>query len=522
MAESGADEERLRRLREMARERWGDDDTADVDELVAMLDSPDADERAEASWALAERASDADRSWRLPVETKLASLLEDDDRWVRRGASWALATVAEDRPQRGRSAVGNVTAGLTDDDPLVRENNVIALASVASEYPHAAEPALSRLADLARDGDGLVQRYAAETLRSLVVALDESGFPETVETTSDVADLLPGDAGVVTVTDDEDAPAVRVGDDSSESDDADETDGGLSTARPLEIEGGDAPPARIPSPPDVRASFREFDRLAELGSDPVTTAEKVRAPTARGDHVVVALRTLRPEANVAPETVETALRAWAGVSDHDHVAPVLARGNVPRPWLATEFMDGGTLASAGGFEFERALWCLHCVTKAVCHAHSRGVVHGALRPGVVGLSQTLDGWAVPKVRDWGFSDVLAEAASLPTPPGFAAPEHVAPERFGPPDHATDVYQLGALSYAVFAGRPPFVGDSREVARSVRDDDPAPVTAFASVPDAVADLLDRALTKSKPARFETAEDFQRELEVLVAEYGRDDW
>lgn len=516
MARGADDGERIRKLREAARERWDGDD--DVAAIATGLDSDDSDERAEAAWALAELAADADQSRRLPVESKLAPLLADEDRWVRRGASWALARVADARPQRGRAAVGDAISALTDDDPLVRENSVLTLAAVASEHPRAVEPALSRLADLARDDDGLARRYAAETFRRLVFELDADGFPLAIQASPEVADLVPGDAGVIEVSDEADETdgvgRVRVRDESDELGGADA--GANSGADREDPDRGGSPPDRIPSPPEIRADFREFERLADRGGGPLTEGVKARAPAEDGQHVVAALRVFRADADVAPEQVETALRAWAGVADHDHVAPILARGTTPRPWLATEFMDGGTLRDAvGAMGFDRALWSAHCVAKAVCHAHARGVVHGALRPGVVGLSQTFGAWSVPKVGDWRFGDLLSEIRSPPVPPAFAAPEHLAPERFGRSDHATDVYQLGALAYALFAGRPPFVGDSQEIARKVQTDDPEPASAFASgVPEAVDDLLGRALTKEKPARFETAEDFRRELEVVA--------
>jgi hypothetical protein len=512
MAEGTDERDRIRRLRAAARERWsGVDD--DVDALASRLDSDDPGARAEAAWELAELAADPDRSVRLPVESRLGPLLDDDDPWVRRGASWALATVADRRPERGRAAAAALTDGLTDDDPLVRENNVLALSAVATEYPRAAEPALSRLAELVREEDGLVRRYAAEALRRLVTQLDEDGFPETVEAGGAVADLLPDDAGVVAVTDDGDgADSIRV-----RSDAADDEPPARSDAR--DSPDADGPPDAVPAPSAVDADFRAFERLADLGGGPLTAAGKVRAPTAASDgrHVVATRRTLRADAEVDADRVATALRAWDRIDDHDHVAPVLARGDRPRPWVATEFMDAGTLRDAiGSIGFERALWTVHCLARAVCHAHARGVVHGALRPGAVGLSAVLGAWPAPKVGHWGLGDPLAEVVSPPVPPAFAAPEHFDPETFGRPDQATDVYQLGVLAYALFAGRPPFAGEPEEIARAATDGEPPPVGEFApAVPESVDGLLDRALAADKRARFETAEDFRREIELLAS-------
>ncbi|WP_137286228.1 protein kinase domain-containing protein [Halorussus salinisoli] len=512
--DAARDRERAERLREEARERWGREDD-DVDAAVAGLAAADSEERAEAVWTLAELAADdPDRSRRLPVESALAPLLDDDDQWVRRGASWAVATVADEDPHRAHAALSEVTAGLTDDDPLVRENSVLALADVAREYPNAAEPALSELAHLVREGDGLVRRVAAETLRNLVARLDEDGFPETIEATPDIAEILRGGAGVVAVTDESgDGRPVRIRGDSS-SDESPVGDGETDADTDQSL----GPPDRIPAVPDVEADRRDFDFLADLGDGPLTTAAKVRAPSSSegGQHVVVVLRTLRSGSGVDPARVETALRAWAGADDRAHVAPVLARGTNPRPWFATEFMDGGSLRDAiGSVGFDRAVWYAHCLATAVRHAHARGVVHGALRPGAVGLSRTFGAWSVPKVGDWSFGDLLAEMNTPPVPPAYAAPEQFAPEEFGRPDHSTDVYQLGALCYALFAGRPPFAGDTAAIARKVRHEDPAPPSAHVErVPEAVDRLVERALRTEKTARFETAEDFLRELEVVA--------
>ncbi|WP_276302224.1 protein kinase domain-containing protein [Halorussus lipolyticus] len=522
--DSPTDRERAKRLREEARERWGrTDDDDDFDTITAKLDADNPTARAEAAWSLAELASDdADRSWRLPVESTLAPLLTDDDRWVRRGASWAVANIADEYPQRARSALSEVTESLDDHDPLVRENGVLAVANVARQYPLAVEPVLGRLAEIVREDEGATRRYAAETLRRLVVRLDEDGFPETIEATPDIADLLGGELGVVEVTDD-DGPAVRIrdGTDTSDTSDTEEADDEQASDDRADAGTDDrGPPDLIPEPPEIDGERADFERLEDVVGGPLTTAVKARVPSASdgGQHVVVVVRTLRSDTGVDPSAFETGVRAWAGIDDHDYVAPVLARGTNPRPWLAVEFLDGGTLRNAlGSVGFERAVWYAHCIVTAVCHAHSRGVVHGALHPGAVGLSRVLGAWPVPKVSDWGLGDLLAEVRTPPVPPAFAAPEHLAPERFGRPDPATDVYQLGALCYALFAGRPPFVGENADIARKIRNPDraPRPPSAHADdLPEEIDDVVTRALATTKQARFETAEDLRRELEVLA--------
>lgn len=511
--------ERIDQLRETASERWGDDE---IDAVVDYLDHDDPAERARAAWALAELAADDDHVGRIPVESGLAPLLDDDARWVRRGASWALSTVADERPGRVKPAVSSLTDSLADDDPLVRENGVLTVSSVAEEYPRAAEPALSKLAELADDDEGLARRYAAETLQRLVRELEDDGYPFEIRAPADVADALPTDSNLVAVSEDNAEGSLQVEEPGAgsavlrevadEEDDSDDTD----DRRAL------GPPETIPEPLDVAADVdrRDLEPLGPGGEGPLTTIRKARIGTAGegGQHAVVAHRTLRSDRDVSPVAVESAFDDWADIDDHDHVLGVLARGKTPRPWAAVEFADAGSLADyLGDWHPVRSLWVLHRVTRAVCHAHGHGVLHGALRPGAVELSSVLGAWSVPKVADWGLGDPLGAVRTVPVPVGYAAPEHVDPERFGGPDQATDVYLLGATAYAMFAGRPPFTSERRAVAEDIVAEGPPPVSEVATgVPEGLEDLLDRALAREKSARLETVVDFRHELELLLAE------
>jgi serine/threonine-protein kinase len=110
---------------------------------------------------------------------------------------------------------------------------------------------------------------------------------------------------------------------------------------------------------------------------------------------------------------------------------------------------------------------------------------------------------------------------------FAAPEHVDSERFGSPGQSTDVYGLGALLYTLFAGRAPFSGpssgvsnaaDPHVVARRVESEAPTPPTdCDESLPDAVDAVVERAMAKRKPERYETVDDLRVALDHLVADH-----
>ncbi|WP_433631368.1 protein kinase domain-containing protein [Halomicrococcus sp. NG-SE-24] len=501
------------RLARRHREEVEIPESREVSDLVMSLSADDSARRASAAWALAEEA--ATRPGQVPV-SDLARATDDDDVWVRRGATWALAEVARSDPEAARSTVERATRLVGDDDPLVRENAVVTVASVATEHPRAAEPAIEELAALRDDDDGIVRRYTSEALRHVVDALSEStltGEPTVVSVSDErLADVLDG-ANVVQTGGGGQSTSVRV----APASEVESAESGTADSRDAddEVRGRPPDPADVVSPDPVDAEYDEFERLRRVGTDPLTVGHKARvlAPGPRA-HVVVTLRTLQESDHAA--AFARATRRWERVDDHDHVAGVLARGDGPRPWVATEFFDAGTLADHLGDGVAASLWYGHRIVAAVAHAHALGVVHGGLRPGVVGVVETLGRtWPVPKVTDWEFGRVLAEAGTKPVSPAFAAPEHVAPETFGRPDQATDVYGLGALLYGLFAGRPPFTGDPHVVVQQVESaDPPAPTESDADLPRAVDDVVARALAKRKPERYETVADLRVGLERVL--------
>ncbi|GAA0232317.1 protein kinase domain-containing protein [Haladaptatus pallidirubidus] len=208
---------------------------------------------------------------------------------------------------------------------------------------------------------------------------------------------------------------------------------------------------------------------------------------------------------------------------HDHILAVQAHGESPKPWAATEFTDGGTLADYFDADLDASQWFAHGLVRAVSHAHALGVVHGGLCPPAVRFSTSLGStWPAPKIGDWGLAVVVMDERELPgshsmgrqppISPAYAAPEHLDPGAFGTIDHSTDVYGLRTLLYGLFTGQPPFSGESHVVAGQVTTDDPpTPTERNPNLPEEVDTVLSRSLAKRKQARYETVDDLLVALE-----------
>src|SRR5271157_4674148 len=150
-------------------------------------------------------------------------------------------------------------------------------------------------------------------------------------------------------------------------------------------------------------------------------------------------------------------------------------------------------------------------------AHDAGIVHRDLKP--PNILFTADG--VPKITDFGLAKRL-ESDSNQTETGqiMGSPSYMAPEQarghtkdFGP---AADTYALGAISYEMLTGRPPFKGETPiETIRQVTDDEVVPPSRL--VPRVARDLETiclKCLHKEPQKRYASAQALADDLERFL--------
>ncbi len=145
------------------------------------------------------------------------------------------------------------------------------------------------------------------------------------------------------------------------------------------------------------------------------------------------------------------------------------------------------------------------VADALEHAHRRGIVHRDLKPSNVLIDA--DGRAM--VVDFGLAKRFDEDPGL-TDPGciVGSPHYMAPEqadgRWGAVGPQTDIHGLGALLYALLTGRPPYEGGSAiETLTRVASPEPPPPIGRHDVPEAMAAITARCLSKRPEDRFGSA-------------------
>jgi len=157
------------------------------------------------------------------------------------------------------------------------------------------------------------------------------------------------------------------------------------------------------------------------------------------------------------------------------------------------------------------------VASALAYAHSRGVVHRDIKPENILFSA---GHAI--VADFGIARAVSEGQRSITAIGIplGTPPYMSPEQaqgLENIDHRSDIYALGCMLFEMISGRPPYVGQS--VGRVIQQHLQAPIPSLrVEVPDApqaVDQILTRALAKDRAGRYQTADEMVEALRLVAA-------
>ena len=286
-----------------------------------------------------------------------------------------------------------------------------------------------------------------------------------------------------------------------------ERDGNIKREAKVVVSSGTRPvPETIPSPPRRSFTYEDFDYEEPLGQGGNADVHRATIETDDG-RLRLAIKTPRMKGTLHAEAVSQIVdeaKLWQQLDDHDHIVSVVDYGSEPLPWIGMEYMDGGHFGERiAGMDIRQKCWTALAITRAVRHAHDRGVAHLDLKPENILFREVEDAWDPPKVADWGLSKHLLDHSQSVEgiSPQYAAPEQFDSEAYGNTDTATDIYQLGAVSYELFTERPPFTGQTFEIVNKIQNEHPAPPSEHADIPAALDEIILKALKRRKADRYE---------------------
>ena len=235
----------------------------------------------------------------------------------------------------------------------------------------------------------------------------------------------------------------------------------------------------------------------------------------------VAIKVLHPElsAVIGGDRFLAEIKVTANLQ-HPHILGLIDSGEADgllyyvMPFVAGESLRAPPRPREAASRSTTRIRLAREVADALDYAHRQGVVHRDIKPENILLQ---DGQAL--VADFGIALAVQQAGgsrmtqtgmSLGTP-AYMSPEQAMGER--DIDARSDVYALGAMTYEMLAGEPPFTGpNSQAIVAKVLTETPPPLRPKRpTVSPAVEHAVLTSLQKLPADRFGTAKDFADALD-----------
>ena len=223
----------------------------------------------------------------------------------------------------------------------------------------------------------------------------------------------------------------------------------------------------------------------------------------------IALKVLKPEisAEVGAERFLREIKLAARLT-HPHILPVYDSGEADGLlFYVMPNMEGKSLRDRLDRERQLslpdALRVAEDVASALDYAHRQQILHRDVKPENILFNE-----ANVMLADFGIGKALSGGKSITQTGMFVGtPTYISPEQAAGEtnlDGRSDIYSLGCVLYEMLAGEPPFTGATPQIVISKRFVSPIPkVRAARDVPEAVEEIISRALAKTPADRFSSA-------------------
>jgi len=257
-----------------------------------------------------------------------------------------------------------------------------------------------------------------------------------------------------------------------------------------------------------------YELLEKIGEGGMAVVYKARCHRLNR---FVAVKILRPEYAGDEELrrrfyVES--QAVAMLSHPNIVAVYDVNRSGSLEYMVMELIDGITLKQymmrRGQLNWRESLHFATQITRALSHAHSRGIIHRDIKPQNIMILRE----GTVKVADFGIARISAEQSTL-TQEALGSVHYISPEQAKGShiDGRSDIYSVGVVLYEMLTGRLPFEGDTavsvaiqhiNSIPLSPREIDP-------SLPEGLEEITMKAMSSDLSKRYMSADDMYRDLE-----------
>jgi len=175
-------------------------------------------------------------------------------------------------------------------------------------------------------------------------------------------------------------------------------------------------------------------------------------------------------------------------------------------YIVMELIDGISLKQymekKGVLNWKETLHFGIQISKALEHAHSRGIVHRDIKPHNI---MVLKNGSV-KVADFGIARVMSQGNTL-TKEALGSVHYISPEQAkgGRVDDRSDIYSLGTVMYEMMTGRPPYNGESPVAVaiQHINGGAKMPSTINPNIPGGMEQIIMKAMAHDPADRYASA-------------------
>jgi hypothetical protein len=279
------------------------------------------------------------------------------------------------------------------------------------------------------------------------------------------------------------------------------------TPAPSEKTTGGYPGPAVQFPPSLEKRFVHPEFIGEGGLARVFRAQNIKT----GMTVAVKVPVRFDEVTGTHFTRDIVI--WQGL-EHENIIRILSSNILPVPYIEMEYAPSSLAAISLPLPEEEAVRILLGIARGLAYAHEKGIVHRDIKPENILL--TAEG--VPRITDWGLGKAVGDtrqSSVIGFSPAYAAPEQIAPHRYGRPGPATDIYQLGMLLAELLTGAPVFRSEGlHDLNTAILEDIPVIPPWNGRHGDELKQIILRCLAKKPEDRYASVVDLIRDLESVT--------
>ena len=261
----------------------------------------------------------------------------------------------------------------------------------------------------------------------------------------------------------------------------------------------------------------KYEVVEKLGSGAMGEVFKARNPK---NNQYVAIKMLSEELSNKPKDVERFKREIEQAKRLKHPNLIIAYSHGSyrgRHYYVMEYVEGITakkeLLTRGVYDEFRAWEIILQICKALAYAANAGVIHRDIKPDNIMI--TYDGKA--KLCDMGLAKTTAESGTRLTVLGtvLGTPHYMSPEQAqGKEDLDTrsDIFSLGATTYHVLTGSPPFEGnDLLDIMKALIEKEPLPIQdRNPKISEATCSIVAMMMTKDRSKRYQNFTEVMEDI------------